>query len=72
MLNLIIFSLQVFQHRCLLDDVVGKFLPLHVSVPVYVNLVEEVGKVSHQAGLSIRKLDLPEPEMLGGNGDELL
>ena len=44
-LDLIVFAFEVFEHCGLLDDVVGELLPLHVPVPVDVDLVEEVGEV---------------------------
>lgn len=64
-LDLIIFGFQVLENSGLLNDVIGKFLPLHISISVDVDLIEEVSQVPNKSSLSIGEFNLPEPEVLG-------
>lgn len=72
MLDLADLGLQILQYCCLLNDVVGKLLPLHVPVPIYVYLVEQVSEVPDQGNVSVRRIYLPELQVLFGYQDELV
>lgn len=53
MFDLIVFTLEIFENSRFLDYVVGKFFPLHVSVPIYIDLVKKVSQITYQPDLSI-------------------
>lgn len=71
MLYLIIFIFKVLENCGLLNNIVSKLLPFHVSVPVNIDLVEEVGKIADQSFLTVRQLDLPKLEVFTCNSNKL-
>lgn len=60
MFNLIVFTFEVLQDRRLFNYIVGKFLPLHISVSIDIDLFEEICEVSNEPSLSVGQVDLPE------------
>lgn len=70
--DLVIFAFQIFKDCGLLDDVVGEFLPFHVSISIYIDLVKQISQIAYQPHLSVGQIDLPETQMFGCDCDELL
>jgi hypothetical protein len=71
MLDLVIFAFEIFQDCRLLDNIISKLVPFHVSVAVDVNLLEEIGEIANKPSLSIRKLYLPKFEVFSSDIDKL-
>lgn len=53
MFDLIVFAFKVLEHCSFFDNIVGKLIPLHISVPIDVDLIEEIGQISYEAGLAV-------------------
>lgn len=41
MLNLVSFTFQILQNSSFFNNIVGKLIPFHVTIPIYVDLVEK-------------------------------
>lgn len=53
MLDFIIFAFQILENSGFLYNIVGEFLPLHISISVDVDLIEEIGEIANQSVLTI-------------------
>jgi hypothetical protein len=69
--DLVILTLEILEDGGLLDNVIGELLPLHIAIAVDVYLLEEVGQISYQSGLTIGQLHLPKLKVSAGDVDEL-
>lgn len=72
MLDLIGFTLEIFEDGGFLDDVVGELVPLHIIIAIDIDFIEEEGEVAHEGDLAVGDIVLPELEVLFGNYDELV
>jgi len=70
--DFVVFAFEIFEDCSFLYDVVGELFPLHVTIAIYVDLIEQISQISDKSFLAIGQLNLPEPKMFGCDRDELV
>lgn len=53
MFDLVIFSFEIFEYSSFFDDIISKFFPFHISIAIDIDLIEQIGQVSHKPCLSV-------------------
>jgi len=71
MFNFIVFALQILKHSRLLNYIIRKLFPFHISIPININFIEEISQIAHQSILSIGEINLPKFKMFPCNCNKL-
>jgi hypothetical protein len=72
MLDLIGLGLEILEDSRLLNDIVGKLIPLHIAIAININLIKQVSQVPHQGNFPIGHPNLPKLQMFLRDDDKLL
>jgi hypothetical protein len=71
MFDLISFAFEIFKYSSFFNDIISELIPLHVTITININLIEQISKISDQSNISIWTTYLPKLEMFFGNNYEL-